>query len=256
MAEYNIPNPLNYRIDGGVQAFVEKELSAGVYGSHLCLGNIVDAEFTPEVNKYQHYSPLYSLRRKDRVITIQTGGTVKLTLDELVKENLEMAFQTSSKTASQTALPPKIERVTFVAGVAQVNSGAAINDVLWIKHVTSETPYDEGATGDYTVTAGTGTITQTVGTTMSATETVIVCYRISVTANRFSLLSDTDIRGRLHIISFSTDGGGPSMYMYFPMVELKSEDAVGLIALEEPKQFSLNCELVLEGSIYGYLYTW
>jgi hypothetical protein len=57
-------------------------------------------------------------------------------------------------------------------------------------------------------------------------------------------------------VSYGTDGGGPSMYMYFPMVEIKPEGDVNLFSMSEPKKFSLSLELVQVGTLYGYVYTW
>jgi hypothetical protein len=256
MAIYNVPNPLNYRVDGGVQAFIEKEVSPNVYEDHVCLGNIVSGTFTPEVETFKHYSSLFGQKTKDRVITIQTGGTLKLELDELVKDNMEYSFQTTDRLGSQSVYVPKVERVFFSTGTAVVNAGAAIYDVLWVKPTTGETVYSEGATGDYTVTAGTGSIVQTVGTSIGASDEVVVAYRVTKTATRYSIFSDTDIRGRLHIVSYGVDGGGPSTYMYFPMTEIKPEGDVNLFSMEEPKKFTLNMELVQVGALYGYIYTW
>ena len=256
MAEYTVPNPLNYRVDGGVQAFIEKETAPNTFDDHICLGNIISGNFTPEVETFKHYSALFGQNTKDRVITIQTGGTLKLELDELVKDNMEYSFQTTDRLASQTALVPKVERATFAAGTITVNSGTAINDVLWVKATTGETTYTEGATGDYTVSLATGVITLTATTTIGATDEVVVLYRESKTSTRYSVFSDTDIRGRLHIVSYGTDGGGPSMYMYFPMVEVKPEGDINLFSMSEPKKFSLSLELVQVGTLYGYVYTW
>ena len=256
MAIYNVPNPLNYRVDGGIQAFLEKETSANVFDDHVCLGNIVTGTFTPEVETFKHYSSLFGQSQKDRVITIQTGGTLKLELDELVKDGMEYAFQTDDRTTSVSVYVPKIERVSFVLGTATVNAGTAIYDVLWIKPTTGETTYTEGATGDYTVTAGTGSIVQTASTTIGASDEVVICYRVTKVTTQYDIFADTDVRGRLHIVSFGTDGGGPSSYLYFPMCEVKPEGDINLFSMSEPKKFSLSLELIQVGTVYGYCYTW
>ena len=256
MAEYNLPYAGNYRVDGGVQAFVEEEISAGVFGDYVCLGNVIESTFTPDVEQFVHYSSLYGLKNQDKVITVKSGGSIKLTIDELIKENLEFSFQTSARTTSTTVSIPQVEEVTFAAGVGAVNSGAAIAEVLWVKPLSGESDYTEGASADYTVALGTGAITQTAGTTMTATETALVCYTVSRSTSRYSILSDVAKRGRLHIVSLNSAGGGASSYIYCPLCEIKPEGDLGLLNMTEAKQATLNFNMLKSSGIFGYIYTW
>jgi hypothetical protein len=256
MPEYNIPNPRNYRVDGGVQAFFEKELSANVYAPPHCLGNIIEASYTPEMETFEHKSSLFGMAQKDRVITIETSASLSMVLNELVGENVELAFQTNQRDTGITVYPPRVARPTFALGEAVLNGGAAIHDVLWVKPLQGDTVYVEGVTGDYTVNTADGKIELTMTTSIGAGDEVVVAFRTAETATRASIFSDTDISGRLHIVSYHASGGGPSTYIYYPRVDVKTEGDISVFNMSEPKQFTLNMEIVSVGDLYGYIYMW
>lgn len=259
MAEYNAPNPLNYGIASGVTAFIEEQTSVGVYSDIICLGNILSAPITMSTEKFKHYSNLFGMDAKDREITIKREVKVVVEFDELVKDGLRYLLQASTRTASVSINVPKVERVTFATNTAQVNGGNAITSIAWVKPTTGDTEYDEGATGDYTLTEATGTLTRTAGSSIGATDEVVVCYYIAKTANRYNTMTDTDIRGKLHIVGVGTkDAGavvGQGFYVYFPLVEIDPEGDINFLSKTEPRKAQLGFE-VLEDPNFGYVYSW
>ena len=64
------------------------------------MGNCTEFEFTPEVEKLDHFSSRSGVREKDKSVVIQKSGTLRLVLDEWTVENLKLAVLGSSATVS------------------------------------------------------------------------------------------------------------------------------------------------------------
>ena len=64
------------------------------------MGNCTEFEFTPEIEKLDHFSSREGVRTKDKSVVLQKSGTVRLVLDEWSVENLKLAVLGSSAVVS------------------------------------------------------------------------------------------------------------------------------------------------------------
>lgn len=80
------PNTGNYRIGKG--AFWFKREGAADY---VHMGNSPGSEFTPNIEKLEHFSSLQGTKEKDLTVVISRGGTLTITLDEWTPINLALA---------------------------------------------------------------------------------------------------------------------------------------------------------------------
>jgi len=78
------PNALNYFIGKGTISFTPTG------GSARDLGNAPEVELTPNITKLDHFSSRSGVRKKDRTVVTEKGMTLRIVLDELTVENLNM----------------------------------------------------------------------------------------------------------------------------------------------------------------------
>ena len=76
----------NYTVGKGIVSF-RKDLA----GAYADMGNCTEFEFTPELEKLDHFSSREGVRTKDKSIVIQKSGTVRLVLDEWTRDNIALA---------------------------------------------------------------------------------------------------------------------------------------------------------------------
>lgn len=62
------------------------------------MGNCTEFEFTPELEKLDHYSSREGIKVKDKSIVLQANGTLRMVLDEWSVDNLKLALLGSSAT--------------------------------------------------------------------------------------------------------------------------------------------------------------
>lgn len=79
------PSPANYLVGKGFLIFKPDGET-----DFFHLGNVPSFEFTPAVEKLEHFSSMEGTKEKDATIVTQKTGTVKLTLEEFSKRNLGM----------------------------------------------------------------------------------------------------------------------------------------------------------------------
>jgi hypothetical protein len=77
------PSIQNYHIGKGIVSFKEDGAPAFVD-----LGNAPNFDWTPNVEKKEHFSSREGVKVKDFTAITQVGATIKLTLDEINSENL------------------------------------------------------------------------------------------------------------------------------------------------------------------------
>lgn len=81
------PNVLNYTVGKGVVYFRK---SGQADFRHL--GNCPSFEFTPEIEKLDHFSSQSGVRSKDRTIVLEKKGTLRIVMEEITPENLALAL--------------------------------------------------------------------------------------------------------------------------------------------------------------------
>jgi hypothetical protein len=77
------PNVQNYHIGKGIVSF--KETGASTFTD---LGNSPSFQYSPTVEKKEHFSSREGVRTKDFTAITQVGATVTFTLDEITGDNL------------------------------------------------------------------------------------------------------------------------------------------------------------------------
>ena len=85
----------NYTVGKGLVSF--KKTGATAFAD---MGNCTEFEFTPEIEKLDHFSSRTGVRFKDKSVVIQKSGTLRLVLDEWTVDNLKMAVLASSAVVS------------------------------------------------------------------------------------------------------------------------------------------------------------
>lgn len=81
------PNTGNYRIGKGRFEF---KRDGEVDFKHM--GNAPEAEFTPTIERLDHFSSMEGTREKDLSVVIERGGTLTITLEEWTPDNLALAL--------------------------------------------------------------------------------------------------------------------------------------------------------------------
>jgi hypothetical protein len=79
------PNTGNYLIGKGAFWFHRSG------GTNLHMGNSPGAEFTPTIEKLDHFSSMEGVREKDLSVVLERGGTLTITLDEWTPNNVSLA---------------------------------------------------------------------------------------------------------------------------------------------------------------------
>jgi hypothetical protein len=83
----NSPDIRNYTVGKGIVSF-QKNGS----GSFRDIGNCPGFEFTPSVEKLDHFSSRTGVKKKDRSVTVSTEGELKITMEEFSPENMALAL--------------------------------------------------------------------------------------------------------------------------------------------------------------------
>lgn len=81
------PNILNYTIGKG-----KVYIRLTGEGDRRPVGNCPEFEFTPEVEKIEHFSAMEGVRERDRTIVIEKKATLRVVMEEMTAENLRIAL--------------------------------------------------------------------------------------------------------------------------------------------------------------------
>lgn len=79
------PNTDNYFIGKGIVTF--KPTGASQFYD---LGNVPEFEFTPSTEVLEHFSSREGVRKRDKTVTLETGGEIRIVMEELTAKNLAM----------------------------------------------------------------------------------------------------------------------------------------------------------------------
>jgi hypothetical protein len=81
------PDIRNYYIGKGN---VEVMLDGDTVWRHV--GNVVSFEFTPAIDKLDHFSSMEGVKSKDRTVVLTKSGSLKMVMEEFTAENMAMAL--------------------------------------------------------------------------------------------------------------------------------------------------------------------
>lgn len=83
----NAPSINNYYVGKGVISFKKDEDT-----DFVDCGNVPEFEWTPEVEKLDHFSSREGVRQKDRTIVLEKKGTIRMVMEEWNVRNLAIAL--------------------------------------------------------------------------------------------------------------------------------------------------------------------
>ena len=79
------PDADNYQVGKGIVSF--KPDGAADY---IDLGNVAELEYTPNIEKLDHYSSRAGTRTKDKSVVQTRSGSLRILMEELTAQNLSM----------------------------------------------------------------------------------------------------------------------------------------------------------------------
>lgn len=122
MSDYTSPNTGNYTIPKSNVYFTPSG------GTRRHVGNCPEATFEMEVEKLEHFSAMTGVKTKDFTAVISKSATISITLEELNRQNMALAFMGGAITAEDTE-----GNAGFEIGVSSTISGllefVASNDI-------------------------------------------------------------------------------------------------------------------------------
>jgi hypothetical protein len=209
----------------------------GSLGNYFDLGNCTDIALSLGETYADHMSSRQGIRAIDKSVISELTGDVKITLDELVGNNLKLMFK------PQTAVDTSATDTVYEQKRIRLNGTTAVTiDKLAVE--SSRTDYldltiqcvqsnDGGTTytaGDYTFTqaAGSGTARTPAtiarsgtGSSISDGEEVVVKYTYSRNASEYIIQEGSVLEGALRIQCLNRIG--PLFAFEFPFVSVTVE---------------------------------
>jgi hypothetical protein len=79
------PDVDNYQVGKGIVSFKPE---GGT--DFIDLGNVAELEYTPSIEKLDHFSSRAGVKSKDKSIVTQRGGTLRVLMEEFTAQNLAM----------------------------------------------------------------------------------------------------------------------------------------------------------------------
>jgi hypothetical protein len=157
-------NPDNYQLPGGIALFVREKGSLS-FDDWIDLGNIVDPNFSEQIENLDHFSQRRGQRAKDRSDITQRGMLLNFSIDEINIRNLQFAFGNfQTPTASSVAIPFD-DTFTNPGGAGVITLGRTnLDATITVRSSDHEvaTVYVGGGV-DYTFNAVAGTVTIEAG---------------------------------------------------------------------------------------------
>jgi hypothetical protein len=83
----NSPNVDNYYIGKGI-VYVKLPGDA----DYVDIGNVPEFEFTPEIEKLDHFSSRAGVRSKDKSVVLEKAATLRMVMEEWTARNLSLAL--------------------------------------------------------------------------------------------------------------------------------------------------------------------
>lgn len=93
----------NYTIGKGIALFAGRDL-----------GNCPEFEFTPEIEKLEHFSSREGTRTKDKTVVLEKKGTLRIVLEEFSTQNLALAVLDD----------------TYTSGAIEIFGGNSVNGAV------------------------------------------------------------------------------------------------------------------------------
>ena len=125
----------NYTVGKGIVSF--KKEGAQTYAD---MGNCSEFEFTPEIEKLDHFSSREGVRSKDKTVVIQKSGTLRLVLDEWTPENLAIALLGSSADVAGKTVVQIFDQSSVAGSIKFTGANDIGPKYEWIFHAVDFIP--------------------------------------------------------------------------------------------------------------------
>lgn len=79
------PDTDNYQVGKGIVSFKPEGEN-----DYIDLGNVTVFEYTPTIEKLDHFSSRAGIKTKDKSVVVSRGGSLKMTMEEITGRNLSM----------------------------------------------------------------------------------------------------------------------------------------------------------------------
>lgn len=165
------------------------------------VGNVPEFEVSLTIDKLDHFSSMEGTRKKDRSIVREQGGTVRMVLEELTAQNLELALMGEASSAAVT-LSTTGDISTGERDI--LGMAATTNLVTGRRYSVAATGIPAGATAVYN-----GDSTMTLD--MDATATTADVALTIAGAISLDIFSQSEKAGKLRFVG-SNDVGAQCTY--------------------------------------------
>ena len=191
------PDVSNYQVGKGVVYF-DKFDEDGVKTGELDLGNDPTFSLNLNVEELEHFSSRKGLKEKDKIAVISASIEGKFTLDEINKENLQLAFMGNDIThLTQVGASVTNESVTAHVGKYSSFTYRKITDgSVTVTDSTGATTYNEDT--DYEIDYDSGRIKILSDAAISDEESLLVDYTYgTISIPQINIAENTEIQGQL-----------------------------------------------------------
>ena len=102
-------------------------------GTERDLGNVPEFEFTPNLEKLDHFSSRQGVRSKDRSVTVEKSATVRIVLEEWSLDNLVLALMGDTPAANvDTNMEFNVMAVDELRGILRFEGANSVGPQITI----------------------------------------------------------------------------------------------------------------------------
>lgn len=262
MPRVQLPNnPDNYMIPSGISIWFAPQQEDGSLCTPFDLGCVSEIALTLADEYLEHECARNGLRSEDQSVITKVMGDVKFTIEEMVGDNLILAFR-PNVVPDAGAVYEVLERkrIRLIGEVARVIDAFATElsatDYLDLTDVvvrSSDGLVTYTAGDDYVFTQASGTGTGRVPATIARSGSgsaivdgteVVVDYRYSREATKYSIQTGAILEGAMWVQALNRIG--PLFAYFFPRVSIRVEGDTTINPAEYFKQ-AFSCKILTAG---------
>lgn len=227
------PNKSNYHVSSAATVWIAKRISETEFEEFIPVGNVITSSFEPLINRLEHKSNVLGLDTRDRNPVIEVGGSIKVEIDEIVRENLEYILLSAGRVRDQSFNINRFKVGTVASSQLVLFGGAAIQDVQVVLAADDdELPYEEGPSADYEVDAANGKITIPAGSSIQNGNKLVVYFTTPQEGTKYPIFTEPNIRAKVRIVS-SGSNLGPRKFIEIPDTDLALDGSMPLLTKTE-----------------------
>lgn len=208
------PNADNYYIGKGIVWW-----KAEGDTDYRQLGNVPEFEYTPSVEKLDHFSSQAGVKVKDRTVVTQKSATVRIVMEEWTQDNLALfllgatADAVTLNTTGDTHSSTTLDNIASLAGLAKGATAYVAGEGI-----------PDGAS--FTVPASGASATLSKAATATASDVALTITQPAT----IDIFANSDARGALRFEG--TNDVGPRVTLEFPSVSFTPSSSINPITDE------------------------